>query len=112
MKTPALEVLARGLKQQCPSCGKSSIFRNYYELHEKCPACSLELQAREPNTWFFMYVSTAAITGIFFVMMFFFRTSNPALARAVLIFFAILTFFYTMPLRKSLGIALDYLSPG
>jgi len=67
------------------------------------------IREREPDTYLFMYVSTAAITGIFLLLMLFSRPAHILLAQILVVGVAAVTFIVTIPLRKSLAIALDYL---
>jgi uncharacterized protein (DUF983 family) len=39
-----LSPLIAGLTGQCPACGKASMFRNFLEIRERCPACGLALR--------------------------------------------------------------------
>ena len=32
-----------GFRGLCPKCQKTSIFKGFYELHDKCPSCGLDL---------------------------------------------------------------------
>jgi uncharacterized protein (DUF983 family) len=103
------EVLGRAIRKRCPACGGSPIFETPYELREVCPACGLEIRAREPDTWFFMYVSTAGITGAFLFLAVFLIPPSWTPGRILTILSAIALFFGTIRVRKSLAIAIDYL---
>jgi len=110
MKQPLIVVLKRALAMKCPACGRAPIFdRSGWTLHNTCPSCGLDLRDREQNTYFFMYVSTAAITGVFLLFMLFFMPGNVPLARVLVIAVSSAVFIGTIPLRKSIAIALDYL---
>jgi uncharacterized protein (DUF983 family) len=109
MRSGVRDVLARALRQRCPACGGAPIFERRFVLVRECPSCGLEIRSREPNTWFFMYVSTAAITGVFLLLYLFALPRGWRLARVLTFAAAAASFLGTMPLRKSLAIALDYL---
>jgi uncharacterized protein (DUF983 family) len=107
--TPLKKIVEHALRIRCPRCGQGKIFFAWGELVEKCESCSLKIRAREPDTWFFMYMSTAAITGIFVLSM----LSLPAPKNQnVAAFFigagALGIFFLTTPLRKSFALAIEY----
>lgn len=102
-------VFLNAVKIRCPRCGKGKIFFAYGELVEKCSECSLPIRVREPDTWFFMYMSTAAITGIFVISMLLLTPPKNQFIASVLIGGgALLLFVLTTPIRKSIAIALEY----
>ena len=37
------DTLKVGLGCLCPKCRKSSLFKNFYDLHDNCPSCGLDL---------------------------------------------------------------------
>jgi uncharacterized protein (DUF983 family) len=80
-------------------------------VRERCEVCGLELQAREPDTWLFMYVSTALITGVFIAgMLWVFPVpANKWAWRVIMGVVALAAFFGTAPLRKGVAIGLDYM---
>jgi uncharacterized protein (DUF983 family) len=39
--------VSRGVKHQCPACGKGKLFRRYLKVVERCESCDLDL-ARYP----------------------------------------------------------------
>ena len=102
-------LIARGLNRRCPRCGDGEIFRKWHEVRPNCEACGLELQAREGNCWGFMYLSTAALTGIFFIVMLAYRPPSLLLGRIALFLAGLALIGLTLPYRKSLALALDYL---
>src|SRR5829696_10137140 len=57
----------------CPRCGEAPMFQGWNHLHERCAVCGLEIEARSGDTWFFMYMSTAGLTGTIVVIMFLLR---------------------------------------
>jgi len=100
---------SHALRLRCPACGQSKIFEKGYRLRESCGYCGLKIRSRDPDTWFFMYSSTAALTGLFIILLFLLKPFNPELVRFLVTGMAILAFFLTMPVRKSLAVAIDYL---
>lgn len=47
----ALTILARGMVSgTCPNCGQRSMFRGFYELHERCPHCGVRHEIAE-GSW-------------------------------------------------------------
>jgi uncharacterized protein (DUF983 family) len=41
-------LLARGLRQRCPVCGKGKIFAGFIKTYERCPVCGFTYE-REPG---------------------------------------------------------------
>jgi len=79
------------------------------DLVEKCDSCFLRIKEREPDTWFFMYMSTAAITGAFVLSMLSLPAPKNQLIGSLLIGAgALVLFVITTPIRKSLAIAFEY----
>lgn len=35
-----LVLLARGVRQRCPVCGKGKVFRGIFKTYERCPVCN------------------------------------------------------------------------
>ncbi|MFM8269594.1 MAG: hypothetical protein ACKN9V_05330 [Pseudomonadota bacterium] len=107
--TPLKEILHNAIRIRCPRCGQGKLFFAWAELVEKCEKCRLKIRVREPDTWFFMYMSTAAITGIFVTCMLLLPApKNQTIAALLIGMGAIGIFFLTTPLRKSLALALEY----
>lgn len=109
MKDDLRKTLKNSLALLCPRCGGAGIYAEKLVLRERCPACGLAIGEREPDTWFFMYMSTAGITGIFLFVMFFIVRIETWTARSVMIALAVGAFFLTLRVRKSIAIAIDYL---
>ncbi|MHC5111104.1 MAG: DUF983 domain-containing protein [Planctomycetota bacterium] len=103
-------LLWRGLRQRCPQCGNGRVFTRWHTVREHCSECGLDLDSREGNTWAFMYISTAGLTGVFFVIMLLTKPENLVFWQIVLFTLAMLVIVGTLPMRKSIAIALDYLS--
>lgn len=101
-------LVVRGIKCLCPRCGEGKIFQSWNVLREQCTACGCPLRVREDETWFFMYMSTAAITGIFILFMFAFTPKNFLSAKLGISTLAVLLFIVTTGPRKGLALAIDY----
>lgn len=85
------------------------MFFAYGELVENCEKCGLVIRAREPDTWFFMYMSTAAITGLFITLMLLLPPPMNKEAWSFMIGLGSLgVFVLTTPVRKSLAIGIEY----
>src|SRR5690554_2976534 len=41
------QIIARGLSNRCPNCGKSGLFAHGLTLHRACPTCGLEFERDE-----------------------------------------------------------------
>ncbi|MCB0417691.1 MAG: DUF983 domain-containing protein [Bdellovibrionaceae bacterium] len=108
-KSKTLQTLLNGLKMTCPQCGKTPLFVRWGEVHKACAECKCELRAREGDCWFFMYITTAFITGLFILVMVLMTPANHDMGRAGLAAGALLTIVLTVPRRKGMAIAIDYL---
>lgn len=43
-KVAPRDILARGLRAQCPNCGQAKLFRNLLHIHHRCPSCGMTLE--------------------------------------------------------------------
>jgi uncharacterized protein (DUF983 family) len=105
----ARQIFARGLRMRCPRCGEGPIFRRvltYSELRD-CPKCGLAYDPRGESLAF-MWLSTAFITGLWFIVLILFPPRNLNVYRIALVCGALALYAVTMPLRKALAIALNY----
>lgn len=106
-RDPALRVLGRGLRGRCPRCGQGRLFERWHHLQERCTVCGLELATRD--TWFFIYMSTGGLTGLLIVAMLLIQPPSILIGQLVLLPTALLLIAGTLPYRKGLAIAVDYL---
>src|SRR2546421_11721596 len=105
------QLLARALRLQCPRCGEGKIFRRVltYSEHTECPRCGLRYDPRGESLAF-MYVSTAFLTGVMVIVMLLMHPESIASGRMVVIPIALALYVFTLPVRKALAIALNYLN--
>ena len=101
--------LIRGLRGQCPRCGEGGLFQGWNHLNESCPVCGLRYEPRTGDTWFFMYMSTAGMTGLLVVIMFLIRPRVLWVGQAVVMVTALVLMLLSLPMRKGIAVALDYL---
>lgn len=102
-------VILRGLKKRCPRCGLGRLFASWYTLHTRCDRCHLEIEPRDGDTFGFMYLTTAFFTGIILLVMWFVRPDNILLAQSIILVTALTLMIGTLPNRKGLALAVDYL---
>ena len=103
------QILARGLYRRCPQCGVGKMFTSWAQLAPACLHCGLQISSREPDTWAFMYISTAFITGLFILAMLWAVPSHLWAGRILVACVALVFYLLTWPFRKGFAIALDYL---
>ena len=103
-------VIWRGLCRRCPRCGDGRLFKAWYTLEERCDACDLEYESRDGDTWAFMYVTTAGLTGFIIVGMLLLRPPSVFVGRLVVAMTAIVLIFMTLPYRKGVAIAIHFIS--
>ncbi|MCE9626199.1 MAG: DUF983 domain-containing protein [Deltaproteobacteria bacterium] len=77
-------------------------------MQDVCAICRLPLASREGDTWAFMYISTAFITGLFVLAMLWILPNNLWMGRILIAATALGFFFLTWPFRKGAAIAFDY----
>lgn len=99
----------RGLCGRCPRCGKGALFAGWYTLHDRCPACGFNIRRAEPDTWAFMYISTAFLTGLFVVAMFLLRPSAAWVTQVVVLPLALAVIGGSLRWRKGCALAVEYL---
>lgn len=104
------QALVRGWRRRCPRCGEGPLFGRWNHLRECCPICGLEYEPLEGNSWWFMYYSTAMLTGVIVILMFLIRPANLWLGRLVVFATALVLIVLSLPYRKGIALAIDYLS--
>ena len=104
-----IRTLARGLARRCPRCGRGALFDGWYAPRERCAACGLELASLHPHTWAFMYISTAGMTGVIVVAMLLTHPPSAWLGRVLVLAGAIVLIIGTLPHRKGVALALEFL---
>lgn len=110
METPTVRTaVARGLRGRCPRCGEGTLFQGWNHLLESCPVCGLRYEPRSGDTWFFMYMSTAGLTGMLVVIMFLLRPRVLWVGQILVLVAALAVMGLSLPLRKGVAVALDYL---
>jgi uncharacterized protein (DUF983 family) len=104
-----MQIFARGLRMRCPRCGIGPIFRRVltYSERRECPHCGLVYDPRGESLAF-MYLSTAFITGLWFIVLLLIPPKNLNVYRIVLVSGALALYLLTMPVRKALAIAFNY----
>jgi uncharacterized protein (DUF983 family) len=105
----ARTIFSRGLRLRCPRCGDGPIFRRWwtYSEYPRCPRCDLPYDPRGESLAF-MYLSTAFITGLFFIVLVTMPPHELESYRLRLAGAALLLYVATLPVRKGLAIALNY----
>lgn len=102
--------MGRGVRRRCPRCGRGRLFRAWYTLDDACHACGLTYESYEGNTWAFMYLSTAFLTGLILGAMLLITPEQVWKGRTIVVVAAVLAIIITLPWRKAVAVALDYYS--
>ncbi|MCA1827180.1 MAG: hypothetical protein ABR567_16260 [Myxococcales bacterium] len=103
-------MLVRGLRLRCPRCGEGRIFRRWwtYTEYRECQRCDL-VYDRRGESLAFMYLSTAFLTGVMFLVLITLPPRGSLWTyRVGLVAGALTLYAVTMPFRKGLAIALNY----
>jgi uncharacterized protein (DUF983 family) len=103
------QALLRGLRGRCPRCGQAPLFAGWNRLHERCAVCGLAFEQRSGDTWFFMYMSTGGLTGLLVVTMFLIRPRVLWIGQVAVALAAVAVIGLSLPYRKGVAVALDYL---
>ena len=101
--------LLRGARGACPRCGKGRLFTGWYNLRHRCEHCDLDFDSAQDNTWAFMYVTTAGLTGVIIVAMFLIAPRFVLAGQVVVGLAAVLFIVGTIPYRKGIAISIEYL---
>ena len=104
------EVLLRGAKMRCPRCSNDSLYQRWNVLKIRCNACGYGFAEREGNCWFFLYSTTAALTGLFIIAILLWRPDNVLFGRLALGTASMCVIALSLPVRKGIALALEYLS--
>jgi uncharacterized protein (DUF983 family) len=62
-----MQTLGRGLLRRCPYCGGPKIFKNWFELKERCPSCNT-LFAHEDGYFLGSYIINLGLTAVIAVL--------------------------------------------
>lgn len=68
--------LLRGAKMRCPQCGNGELYQEWNVLKHSCTKCGYALEDREGDCWFFLYSTTAALTGVFIIIILLWRPEH------------------------------------
>ncbi|MEX2088277.1 MAG: DUF983 domain-containing protein [Bacteroidota bacterium] len=101
-------VLTRGFTSRCPRCGEGPVFDRWNTLSVQCTVCGVGLKQRDGDCWFFMYMTTGFFTGVMIAAMFFIRPANVLFGQVAVGSIGLALIVATLPIRKSLAIALDF----
>lgn len=104
-----VRAVARGLRKRCPRCGRGELFSGWHRLRERCPVCGLKYEAHTGDTWFFMYMTTAGLTGVLLVLLFLVRPAIIWVGQIFVALAAIAVIVLSLPYRKGFAVALDWL---
>jgi uncharacterized protein (DUF983 family) len=85
------------------------LYRRLYTLHEACSRCGLDFEPEGGDTWAFMYLSTGFFTGAIIIVMLLIQPNDLFLGRVGVAALAVIFIVLTLPPRKGVSIALEYL---
>jgi uncharacterized protein (DUF983 family) len=110
---PTIGVLIlRALRLRCPRCGRASIFRGWFNMHDNCDACGRRFN-RDPGyllgSIYFNYGITATLVLIMYFTMYFGDVLADSQRLLVLIVFTVLFPTWFFRYARALWIAFDEL---
>ena len=85
------------------------MFVSAMSLRDACAHCGLRFVEEPGDLWAFIYLTTAGLTGVVIVAMLLVRPASLLGGRLVLASLAAALIVGTLPLRKGIGVAVDYL---
>jgi uncharacterized protein (DUF983 family) len=106
--TTFMTAMRRGACKRCPRCGTGRLFERWYTLADHCPACRLAYEARDGDTWAFMYITTAGITGVIMGVMLLVQPPAMWVGKLAVGLAAMVLVIGTLPYRKGIAIAFDF----
>src|SRR2546421_4610153 len=97
---------------KCPRCGVGPIFRRWwtYTEYKTCPSCALPYDPHGESLGF-MYLSTAFLTGIMFIVLITMPPRDLATYRVGLVAGAPARYGAPLPLPKGVALAPYYFNP-
>ncbi len=108
---PKLKTLLwRGMRKKCPQCGQGDVFKRFTTLNDRCSVCGLEFLENQGDLWGYLVLVDRALFLFPLVVVIYFRVYSPNSAWCYLYTAALIfAFFYTLPHRNSISLAIDYL---
>ena len=103
-------VLWRGMRQQCPQCEKSRVFRGWGYLHDHCSKFGSQYLQDQGDLWAYLVAIDRALFVFSLIVLIYFQRYIPSSAR----FYALAAgppavFIHTLPQRDGLALGFDYL---
>ena len=86
------------------------MFAGWMKVEEACGNCGLVFEPSEGNSWWFMYFTTAFVTGLVIIGMLLLPPANIWVGRSVVLVVSLGLYFVSFPFRKGLALAIDYLT--
>lgn len=105
-------LLWRGLKKKCPHCGGGNVFRGWIKMHDACSACGLRFLGNQGDLMAYLVVVDRGVFIFPLIALIYIRLYKDYSAAFYVSVCVglIVAFFVTLPVRNSLGLALDYLA--
>lgn len=103
-----IRTLLRGLLRRCPRCGKGPLFESWYTIADRCNACDLNFVKSDSDTWAFMYISTAGLTGFIVLGMLILKPERVWVGLSVVLPAALALIVGSLPFRKGLAMAIEH----
>jgi uncharacterized protein (DUF983 family) len=105
----AIAIIFHGARRRCPRCGRGRLFDGWYTLRPQCAECGLNFDAVQDNTWAFMYVTTAMLTGVIIVALFFLAPRVVLTGQIFVGLAALALIVGTIPRRKGVAMAVEFI---
>lgn len=58
-------MIRRGLAKHCPRCGAGHLFRRWFVMKPRCPACGYRFERDDPDFWYAAYFLNLMVTQAF-----------------------------------------------
>lgn len=102
------DLLRRALRLRCPGCGMGMLYTRWNQLRTECERCGCAFQQREQESWFFIYMTTAGLTGVIILCMLLIDVPSVLLGQVGVLVVWFVLIVLTLPVRKAIAIGLDY----
>ncbi len=114
-KVPGKVLLARGLRQRCPVCGRGAVFHSHFKMNRTCPVCHVIFWKQPGESLGAMYLDWAVAVGAFLVTWLIADLTLNLSEMAQLVLFgavAAASVIICYPLTRSIWTVLVYISGG
>lgn len=101
-------VVARGWRRRCPHCGRGRVLSGWLTIAESCSNCEMRLTSNLGDTWGFWVIGDRIFVAGPMLVLYLGFTPIGIASRLFWLAAIVAVFFWTMPHRLGICVALDY----